>query len=458
VPSELTFMSVAKIDIDPRVLVFSLAVTLMTGLLFGLLPALRATRPNLASVLAGTGAKTTADRSHNRLRHALIVVEVGLSLVLLIGAGLMIRSFLGLSNQKLGFEPKNLIAATIQPAEHRYPNAEAQRAFAAQVVEVMSSAPGVESMTVASGVPPSSGGLQFDLDVEIEGHDPIPKDKSLILPFSRVDTNYFRTLQIPITRGRAFLADDASDPEPLMIVNETMSRHFWPNADPVGARIRFDKDAKWMRVVGVAGDIHAGLVANDLGSMAVYYPAVQDKSRGQLTVILRTTTDAAPLIAAMKARLQSIDKDQPIYRIDTVEDRLSDALSEPRFYLQLLTVFAALTLLLVAMGLYGVMAHAVAQRTREIGIRQAVGADRRDILTLVLKRGLGLTGAGIVVGILAALSMSKVMATFLFGAPATDPQTYALVGLLMTAVAAAACWVPALRATKVDPIAALRQE
>ncbi len=459
VPSELTFLTVARIDMDPRVLLFTLAVTLLTGLAFGLAPAVRTSRPDLQLALGSAAGRSTADRAHNRLRNTLVVIQVAVSLILLIGAGLMVRSFLKLNNEPPGFDPRNLIAADLSLPEHRYQTGELQGAFFERLKASMAAMPGVESVTVAGGVPPTGGGMSFDLDIEIEGRPTLPKDKSLILPFNRVDQDYFKVMRIPILRGRPFRDEDRSNPERLLIINEEMSRKLWPNENPIGQRIRFSASAPWRLVVGVAANVSVGKPGSGFSAMSVYYPSFQDSSRvGQRTLLVRTTGDAEPFIPSVKSLIRRVDKDQPILRADTAEMRLAEGLAEPLFYLRLLGTFGLLTLLLVAIGIYGVMAHAVAQRTREIGIRQALGARRNDIVRLILSRGLALTLAGIFLGALGALSLSRAMAAFLFGSPANDPQTYTLVALLMMAVALAACWIPALRATKVDPLIALRHE
>ena len=459
VPSELTFLTVANIDMDPRVLTFTIFATLLTAVGFGLVPALRLSSPDLRSALGGASGPATADRAQSRLRNSLVVIQVALSLTLLVGAGLMMRSFLGLSREAPGFDPENLIAADLSLPEHRYPTGELQKAFFGQLKTAFLEAPGVESVTLASGAPPAGGGIQFNLDIEVEGRAPIAKDTSLILPFAQVDGDYFRTLRIPILRGQPFPAETGGDTQARIVVSEAMARYFWPNEDPVGQRIRFSKGSEWQRVVGVAGDVVHGRPGSRFSRMAVYYPWGRREGRlGQQTVLVRTIANARKPIPEIKGLIARMDKDQPMQRVDTVEMRLSEALAEPRFYLRIFGVFALLTLLLVSMGIYGVMAHTVARRTSEIGLRQALGAGRQDVFRLVFKQGLSLTLSGLVVGAVVALSMSRVMAAFLFGSPAVDPPTYALVGLLIVAVALGACWIPALRAARIDPADALRHE
>ncbi|HEY7181909.1 MAG TPA: ABC transporter permease [Blastocatellia bacterium] len=459
VPVELTFMTVNEISVESRVLFFTLGVTLLTGVGFGLAPALRTSRPDLQQSLKGATGKATADRAQNRLRNALVIAEVALSLVLLIGAGLMMRSFLRLATAPPGFDPKNLIAADLSLPQRRYQTLAQEEDFFDRLKTLIAAIPGVESVAVAEGAPPGCGSIGFGLDIEIEGRAPEPPDSKLILPFSHVDPNYFRTLRVQILQGRAFGAEDTINAPPAMIINEETARRYWRDENPVGQRIRFGKKDKWMTVVGVVGNVTVGKPGDGFSRMEVYYPWSQKSQRSfQRTLIVRAAVDAIPRIAAVKSGIWTLDKDQPIHRIDTVEDLLSDALAEPRFYLFLFGCFAGLTLLLVSMGIYGVMAYSVAQRTREIGIRIALGADRRDVLKLALKRGMSLALAGVGIGIAASIALSRLMAALLFGMPATDPATFVAVALLLTAVALVACYVPARRATKVDPMIALRCE
>ncbi|MBS1786903.1 MAG: ABC transporter permease [Acidobacteria bacterium] len=459
VPSELTFLSVNEISLEHRVLIFTLGITLLTGIGFGLLPALKASRPNLQLALKGATGKATADRSQNRLRDALVIAEIALSLVLLAGAGLMMRSFLRLSNNPPGFDPQNLIAADLQLPQRRYPTAAQEADFFNRLHTMMTAMPGVEAVTVAAGVPPQGGGITFDLEIEVEGRPPEPPDPKLVLPFSHVDSHYFQTMQIPILQGRAFGEEDTINAPPSMIINQEMVRRYWPNESPIGQRIRLNKDGKWSTVVGVVGDVTLGKPGDGFSRMEIYYPWSQISRRtAQRTLIIRTTTEAKDLIAGIKNGIWALDKDQPIYQINLVEDRLSEALAEPRFYLFLFGCFAGLTLALVSMGIYGVMAYSMAQRTREIGIRMALGANRADVLKLALRYGMRLTLFGIAIGVTASLALSRLMASLLFGAPATDPSAFGGVALLLTAVALLACYLPARRATNTDPLVALRDE
>jgi putative ABC transport system permease protein len=458
-PDELTFLSVNEISLDRRVLLFTLGLALLTGVVSGLLPAIKSSRSDLQQALKGAGRAATADRAQNRLRRALVVAEITLSLALLVGAGLMMRAFLRLSSVPPGFDPRNLIAATLALPQQRYPTLAQEEEFFARLRERMLATPGVEAVTVAAGVPPQGGGITFGLDVEIEGRPPEPFDRKLVLPFSQVDSNYFQTMRIPLLQGRNFGAEDTANAPPVMIINEEMARHYWPNESPVGKRLRLTKTGKWFTVVGVSGDVNLGKPGFGYSKMEIYYPWSQETRRsGQRTLIVRATTEASKLITAVKGGIWAFDKDQPIYQINTVENLLSDALAEPRFYLTLLGFFAGVTLLLVSMGIYGVMSYLISQRRHEIGIRIALGAQTRDVLRLLLRDGLWLTAMGISAGALTALALGRWIKNLLYEQSATDPLTFALIALLLTGVALLACYVPARRVSKIDPLTALRHE
>ncbi len=459
VPDELTFLSINEINLDQRVLLFTLALSLLTGVACGLLPALKSTRPDLQQALKGASKAATADRGHNRLRRGLVVVEIALSLVLLVGAGLMMRTFLRLSSVEPGFDPNNMIAATLSLPQQRYQTLAQEVDFFEQLKTRLLATAGVEEVTFAGGVPPQGGGIAFDMDVEIEGRSPEPFDSKQVLPFSHVDPNYFQTMRIRLLGGRTFGPEDTPTAPPVMIINEVMARHYWPNGDPIGQRLRFSKTGKWCTVVGVTGDVNLGKPGIGYSTMEIYYPWSQETRRsGQRTLIARTTEEADKLIPAVKDGIWAIDKDQPIYRINTVEALLSDALAEPRFYLLLLGVFAGITLLLVSLGIYGVVSYLVSQRRHEIGIRIALGAQTSDVLKLVLGDGLLLTLIGIGIGTLTTLALGRWIRNLLYEQSATDPLTFTLIALLLAALTMLACWVPARRTTKVDPTVALRYE
>jgi putative ABC transport system permease protein len=453
IPAELTFLGVATIDMDPRVLAFTLLATIFTSVAFGLLPAVMASRANAS--LALSHAKQASDRSHSRLRSSLVVFEVGLCVVLLVGAGLMARSFLAMSFEAPGFEAEGLLLADLDLPQHRYPSKESRRDFFLRLKETIAKAPGVESVSIASGAAPRTGGFRIGIDVEIEGRPPEVRDGRLRLPASRIDEDYFKTMRIPVLRGRGYPLLEQEGASPI-IVNAFMAQRYWPNQDPIGSRIRYGRE-DWMTVIGVVGNVTPGPPGKGFSRMRVHHPFARDAGMGN-TVVIRTAGEPESMISAIQARIRAMDKDLPIQRIETATALMGERLAEPRFYLSLLSCFGFVTLALVALGLYGVMAHSVAQRTREIGIRMAIGAVRRDVMRLVFGRGLALAVVGLVVGGGAAQALSSTMTALLFDAPARDPWTFAIVAVVLLMSASCACWIPARRATQVEPVVALRHE
>ena len=454
IPTELTFLSVARIEMDPRVLAFTLFATVFTAVAFGLAPAVVASRTEGRGVFSQTKASST--RSHTRLRGALVVFEVGLCAVLLAGAGLMARSFLTLTSEEPGFEVSHLLEAELNLPRHRYVSNESRRDFFLQLKESLAASPGVESVSIASGAAPTTGGFHFDLDVEIEGRPPEAKDSKLILPMSRIDEDYFKTMRIAVIRGRGYPTAEQEGMSPI-VINAEMARRYWSSDDPIGSRIRYSSTGKWMTVIGVVGNVTPGAPGRGFSRMRAHYPFARSEGMGD-TVVIRTVGEPAAMVSTVQSRIRAIDKDLPIQRIESATGLLGENLAEPRFYLRLLGCFALVTLALVAMGIYGVMAHSVAQRTRELGIRIALGAMRVDVMRLVLGRGLALAFVGVVVGGAAAQALSSTMTALLFDAAAADSWTLVAVAAVMLTAAACACWVPAQRATRVEPVVALRHE
>jgi len=379
--------------------------------------------------------------------------------MLLVGAGLMIRSFVRLSHLHPGFEARNLVAATINLPPQQYTTFAQEQEFCQQLKESLASTPGVEAVTVAAGVPPRGGGISFGIQMEIEGKPPEPADPNFILPYAQVDPDYFQVMRIPLLEGRSFNAEDTVDTGPVVIINDEMARRYWPGQSPVGKRYRTNSKAKWNTVVGVAGDVKVEGLTDRFGKMEIYYPWSQASGRGhQRAMIIRATENPSALIPSIKSRIWALDKKQPIYRISTVDYLLSESLAEPRFYLMLMGCFAGVALLLVAMGIYSVIAYQVSQRTHEIGIRIALGARTVDVLRLVLRQGMGLVLAGVGVGVIGAYAATRLISTMLFGISPTDPLTFAGIMLLLIGVGLLACYLPARRAAKLDPMVALRCE
>ncbi|MGB7921790.1 MAG: ABC transporter permease, partial [Pyrinomonadaceae bacterium] len=448
---------VKEVSIDPRVLSFTLLISVLTGIVFGLAPALSAiSRGDLNETLKEGGRNTGAATGHNRMRSLLVVAEVALSLVLLVGAGLLIKSFLRLSQVETGFNATSVMTMRLGLQQAKYADATKRAAFYQQLLERARSLPGVEAAGVISELPLS--GQNNDTYFQIEGRPPAaPGSDDRLANIRTASPDYFRAMGIPLVKGRFFTDGDRDGAPRATIISESFARYFFPNEDPLGQRLTIDIGEPFnAEIVGVVGNIrHSSLDTEPWREM---YTNIAQTPRGSVNLVLRTKSDPAMVTSAVKSEVQALDRDLPIYSPKTMEQRVSESAAAPRFRTLLLALFAALALVLAAVGIYGVISYTVTQRTHEIGIRMALGAGRRDILRLVVGRGIILTLIGVAIGLLGAFLLTRVMATLLFGVSATDPLTYAVVSLLLIAVALLACYVPARKAMKVDPMIALRYE
>ena len=457
-PKEITFLMVGDIGVSGRVLWFTLGISLFTGLVCGMLPAWRVARLDLNQLLKSVSRGLTGDHRQNRTRRALVIAEVALSVVLLIGAGLMIRSFVRLTQVPPGYDPHNLLALTLSLSSPRYAEPNVRGDFQTQLAERLRAVPGVESVSVADGIPPQGGGFSFSVELEIEGRAP-QKHPEELLPFNDVESNYFQTMRTPLVQGRAFDASDALAAPSVVILNDRMARYYWPDGVAVGKRFRFGTERPWLTVVGVAADVKSMGLSDANGTMELYYPRTQDKDPNEsATFIIRTTVPPAALMDSLRQQVFALDRSLPIGSLDTAGKLLDESLAEPQFYLLLMALFAGCAILLAAVGLYGVLSYLVTQRTSEIGLRMALGAQTRDVLRLVLQQGMTLALLGTVIGIAVAAALTRWLKSLLFEVSATDPLTYAAIAVLLCGVALLACWIPARRAAKVDPMIALRCE
>ncbi len=451
-PIELPPMFVARLD--GGVLAFSVGLTVLTALLFGLLPAMQSSRADLQTALKE--GRTVTGSSHARMRSLLVVAEMALAVVLLVGAGLTTRSLTTLLAVDKGFDPEGVLTVGIELPDERYAEPAEWPVLYDRVLERVRALPGVESAAGVQYLP-----LTPDIDggnYQVEGEPP-PEGALLIGDRMRVTPGYFETVRMGMVAGRAFTPADGPNSQPVAIVNETFAQRHWPNADPLGHRVAFgDAPAEndWRTVVGVVSDIaREGLDAGDRPT--VYMPMAQVPNPG-IWFIARTTGDPMRLAAGVKNVIWEIDPKLPVDSVHPMTDRVRDAVRVPRFTAIVLSLFGLTGLLLAAIGIYGVMSFDVVQRSREIGIRLALGARPDSVAAMVLGRGLGLTAIGAVAGIVAAVAASRVLASLLFGVSATDPLTFALVVFVLMAVAAVATWLPARRATRVDPVEVLRAE
>jgi putative ABC transport system permease protein len=452
-------LSAANVNVDGRVMLFTLAISLATGLLFGLAPALQASKANLQETLKEGGRSSAADRGGQSLRRALVVAEVALSLMLLVGAGLLIRSFARLQGVSPGFEPGGVLTFNLALPRAKYPSDTAQIAFYDRVLAELAATPGVQSVGATSVMP--FGGDWSTGTFTVEGYEPPENGPRPWGDIRIVSPRFLPTLKAPLLKGRMLTDQDAPGAPLAVVVDEEAAKRFWPNEDPVGKRIgRGSRDGQpiWWTVVGVVGHTaHEGLDAER--RVQLYYPYRQSGTPF-MSVAVRAAPggDPSALVPAVRRAVRAVDKDQPLAGIRTMEELLERSVGQRRLSMLLLGVFAGIALLLASVGIYGVMSYAVTQRSHELGVRMALGAARGNVLRLVMRQGMLLCAAGVVLGLLGALALTRLIAGQLYQVPATDPVTFAAVALLLTGVASVATLVPALRATRVDPVVALREE
>jgi putative ABC transport system permease protein len=446
----------AGVRVDYRVLAFTGLVSVLAGVAFGLAPALQVSSPDLNETLKAGGRTGDAGRG-GRLRSALIVAEVALSLVLLAGAGLLVKSVTRLRAVDAGFNTSNLLTMNLALPSSRYRDGAAQAAFFDGLTRQIESLPGVEAAGFTSVLPLSGG---FDGRALVVEDKPVPRGQETNVDLYVATPGYLRAMQIALVDGRAFDEHDTADRAPVALVGETMARKLWPGQTPLGRRVRFPGSEKnpqpWRTIVGVVRDVKQyGLDRADV--MQLYLPEAQYPA-SFMTMVVRSKSDTAALLGAVRREVGTADKELAVFGVATMEQLLADSVALRRFSMLLLGVFAAVAVALAGVGIYGVISYSVAQRTREIGVRVALGASRRDVLRLVLGRGLGLAGAGIALGLAGGLAVTRAISSLLFGVGARDPVTFAAVAALLAFVALLACLAPARRAMKVDPMVALRYE
>ena len=448
-----------EVAIDGRVFGFTLAVSLMTGIIFGLAPALQASRPNLNETLKESGRSATGSAGHRRMRSLLVVSEIALSLVLLVGAGLLMRSFLKLQAVNPGFNPQNVLTMQISLRGPNYQKEAPVIAFYDQLLDQIKALPGVQSVATRSHLPIALDEDYANLSFNIEGQLYEPANRPIAF-YNAVSPDYFRTLEIPVLKGRSFDEHDMSKTQNVIIINETLSRRYFHGEDPIGQRMTLNdknpKEEDWATIVGIVKDTKPrALDGEPVAEMYVPFAQQPDSS---MVLMIRATNKPESLVAAVRREVQTLDKNQLVHSIKTFERVMSEAVATPRFRTFLLGVLAVVALILAMVGIYGVMSYSVAQRTHEIGIRIALGARGSDVLKLVIGHGMALVLGGIAIGLAASFALTRVMSKLLFGVGATDPMTFVVIALLLTGVALLASYLPARRASKVDPVIALRYE
>jgi putative ABC transport system permease protein len=435
--------------VDGWVLLFALGTSLVSGILLGVAPAWRAWSPDLHSTLK-EGESRTATAPRQALRKGLVVAEITCALVLLCGAGLLIKTLWKLKAVDPGFDPANIAVAEVVLPKTKYPDEARQTAFFQQLLDRIQSLPDVGSAAGTSNLPMSGTNMVFLASVEGRPNSSFPAS------FRAVTQDYFRTMRIPLLKGRWFEnRDNASSPS-VVVINESMARQIWPGEEPLGKRIKHGFKNQVAEVIGVIGDVkYAGL--DEQTKPEMYAPFAQ-RPWSFMRIVVRTKSNPQNLAAAIRSEVRAIDRDQPIDKLTTMASVVSASIAARRFYMQLLGMFAAMAFILASVGIYGVVSYSVAQRTRELGIRLALGAQQSDVLRLVLAEGLWLTALGVVFGLAGAFAATRVLTSLLYKVKPTDPITFLAVPLSLIAVALLACYIPARRATKVDPMVALRYE
>jgi putative ABC transport system permease protein len=445
---------VADIHLDAGVLAFSLALSVLTGLVFGIAPAWLAARADVNEALKQGSRGSTEGGARGRLRSALVVLEVTFALMLLGGAGLLARSFMQLTHVDSGFTPENATVLRLSLPQKKYALPEQQTAFADTLLERVKTLPGVQAVGLTHSMPLVG---DYVLGFNIEGRPAIAPSDLPNTNYYAVTPDYFRAMGIRLMRGRVFTAQDNAKTPRVAIINETLARQHFPNEDPIGKRINITNGPDtWREIIGIVGDIKQ--YGPDKATSNQSYEPFAQVPFSSLNLVIRTSGPPAALLSAIRPTVYAVDKDQPIGTIRPLEEIMADSIARQRFAMTLLTVFSAVALVIAAVGIYGVMAYSVVQRTGEFGIRMALGAQQRDVLRLVLVQGGKLIGLGLLIGLAATLAASRAMGSMLFNTSAQDPLTLGTITLLLGAVALVACLLPANRATKVNPIEALRAE
>ncbi|HTV55869.1 MAG TPA: ABC transporter permease [Terriglobia bacterium] len=452
VPKDI--QNLAPPSLDHEVLVFTLLVSVLAGIVFGLAPALQGSKANLNEALKESSRSASEGRSHHHLRNTLVVSQVALALILLIGAGLLVKSLAKLARLREGFDPENVLTARLTLSQGAYGQPQQRVNFVNRMLANVRSLPGVHSAAVIAQLPLTPGNHARGID--IEGH-PEAGDAGYSPEYNVVSPDYFRAMRIPLIAGRLFATTDSAIAAKAVIINQTLARQFWPNQDAVGERISFaGPKGPWCEIVGVVGDVKQHALWRPPAPM-VYVPYAQDPWTF-MSLVVRSNYKPEALASSVRQAVLNADKNEPLFDVRTMRQVVSLSTRARRFNTLLLALFAALALVLATVGIYGVISYSVSQRTPEIGIRMALGAQRKDVLQLVVAEGLALTLTGAAIGVVGALSLTRLMRSVLYEVKPSDPATFVLVSLLLIGVATVASYLPARRATKVDPVEALRHE
>jgi putative ABC transport system permease protein len=451
----------AVVRLDVWVLAFTMAVAVFTGLLFGIFPALRTAKLDLRETLNESSRGSTAGPGHHRLGNTLVSLEIALALLLLVGAGLLLRSFSRMQEVQPGFPADHLLVADIPVSQTAYAKPDQRYTFYNRLVDAAKTLPGVRAAGASTFLPVSGGGSVIHFN--IEGRPPKSASDFTAAGYRAVTAGYFETLGVPLLQGRLFSAADRENSPAVCIINASMAKTYFPDINPLGQHMQLgalpEKSIPYMEIVGVVGDVRPGLGLDPQAEMYLpYQQADAILPVFQLSVVMRTAGDPLSETSALRSALSQIDPNEPLVKVRTMEDNMAATVSEPRFRAWLIGIFAALALVLAAVGVYGVMSYTVTQRTSEIGVRVTLGAAPQDVFRTIVGEGLRLALIGVGVGLVATLALTRLLHTFLFGVSAYDPLTFIAVAVILTLVALAASYFPARRATQVDPLVALRYE
>lgn len=439
------------IGIDSRVLLFTIVISTLAGVFFGTVPALQLARADPNSALRDEGRGLSVGHKRAQMKNVLVIGQVALSLLLLIGAGLLLRSFVRLMRVDPGFDAANVLTMNISLPTVKYAKAEQQISFFDEAVRRVSALPGVRSAAISAALPLSWKRIT---PVLAEGQPDVPLAQRPFIDIEAISPEWFRTLRAPLLRGREFTAADSQQAPKVVVVNETLAREFWPNENPVGKHISVGRSTVPAEVVGVAADIkNKGLEQNPQPQLYLPFPQL---AWGDMNLLVRTAVPPRSVVANVRAEIAAVDPDQPITNVQTVEELMDTSRSQPRFTMLLLGIFSTIALMLAAAGLYGVLAYSVAQRQQEFGIRLALGAEKGDILGLVVRQGVVLASVGVAIGLVASVFLTRLLGSMLYGVGAHDVLTFLLAPALFIGIALVASYLPARRATKVNPIETLR--
>jgi putative ABC transport system permease protein len=453
IPIDLPFWM--NFGIDLRVLGFTLGITLLTGLIFGVVPALQTSRVDLNDTLKEAARGSSGSRS--RARSLLVVVEIAMSLVLLVGAGLMVQSFLRLRHVNIGLHPTNVLTASLLTPRAKYKEDSQRAALIKQIVERVNSLPGVESASATATLP--LAGNNWTRGLTVEGYPVAAAGQTPIVQHTVVTPGYFRTMGITLLAGRDFNDSDTKDSQDITIIDERVARQYWPSESPIGKRVRFgppEDNEPWHTIVGVVSAVRHRSMQEE-SDPSVYLPH-QKIPTGGMTLVARTSSNPHDFVRALRHEVAQLDPDLPVSEVATMDEVVAESIWQPRLYAMLFAVFAGGALLLALIGIYGVMAFLVQQRTHEIGIRMALGASARDVFKLIVGRGMKLTAVGVLIGVGGAIALTRLMHSLLFNTSATDPFIFVLLSAVLSLAAFFACYLPARRAARVDPLVALRYE